>query len=178
MYIGEVLAADCANGIGMRVSVFVSGCTNRCKGCFQPETWDFHYGVEYTQDMEDKILKELSRGYYDGLTILGGEPFELENQEEVARLVRRVRKEIPERTIWMYTGFIYDQDLVPGGSRYGDKTDEILDNIDVLVDGRFVIEQKSIGLLFRGSTNQRIIDMKQTRASQRVVLDPLNDRSE
>lgn len=140
MYIGEIITADCANGVGLRVSLFVSGCTNHCKGCFQPQTWDFEYGQPYTQETEDYIIEELSKDYYNGLTILGGEPFEPSNQIEVVKLIRRVRKELPGRDIWMYTGFTYDKDLIPGGCRYIECTDEILDNIDILVDGKFVEE--------------------------------------
>ncbi|MBQ3887705.1 MAG: anaerobic ribonucleoside-triphosphate reductase activating protein [Clostridia bacterium] len=173
MYVGQIITADSANGTGMRVSLFVSGCTNHCKGCFQPETWDFAYGRPYTPDMEDRLMKELAKSYYDGLTILGGEPFELSNQRELVKLIRRLRKELPDRNIWMYTGFTYDKDLVPGGCRYIECTDEILDSIDVLVDGRFVEELKNITLTFRGSENQRIIDMKQTREQGKVVLSPL-----
>ena len=115
----------------------------------------------------------LAKSYYDGLTILGGEPFELSNQRELVKLIRRLRKELPDRNIWMYTGFTYDKDLVPGGCRYIECTDEILDSIDMLVDGRFIEELKNITLTFRGSENQRIIDMKQTREQGKVVLSPL-----
>lgn len=175
MHYGQIFTADSANGIGIRVSLFVSGCTNKCKGCFQPETWDFNYGQEYTQETEDFIIKELSNAYYTGLTILGGEPFEPSNQRELIKLIRRVKKECPKKTIWMYTGFTYDQDLIPGGCRYTDVTDEILDNIDILVDGRFVEELKNILLNFRGSKNQRIIDMKETRKNGNVILSELNN---
>jgi anaerobic ribonucleoside-triphosphate reductase activating protein len=174
MHIGQIFTADCANGIGMRVSVFVSGCTNHCKGCFQPETWDFSYGQPYTHKTEVFLLEELAKPYYDGLTILGGEPFESSNQEVLVTLLRRVKRELPEKNIWMYTGFVYDRDLVPGGCRYTAATDEILDAIDILVDGRFEESQKDITLKFRGSANQRIIDMPATRASGTVVLSPLN----
>ena len=175
MNIGEILTADCANGLGMRVSVFVSGCLNHCKGCFQPQTWEFEYGIPYDEAVEQKILDELSMPYYDGLTVLGGEPFEIQNQETVAGLIRRVKQELPMRNIWMYTGYTYDRDLVPGGCRYTEFTDKILDQIDILVDGRFVEEKKNLCLKFRGSENQRIIDMKQTRAAGLIVLSPLND---
>ncbi|MBR3769131.1 MAG: anaerobic ribonucleoside-triphosphate reductase activating protein [Lachnospiraceae bacterium] len=174
MHYGEIITADCANGVGMRVSLFVSGCTNCCKGCFQPETWDFFHGPEYTKETEDFIIEELRKPYYKGLTILGGEPFELENQREVAALIRRVKTELPERDIWMYTGFLYDVDLQPDGRRYTEVTDEILDNIDVLVDGKFEEELRNLMLKFRGSQNQRIIDMKKTRAVGEVVLSELN----
>lgn len=174
MHYGQIMIADSANGLGMRVSLFVSGCLNRCKGCFQPETWDFDYGYPFTPEVEQQLMDELSHPYYDGLTILGGEPFELQNQPDVARLILRVKEELPDKTIWMYTGYTYDKDLVPGGCRYTDVTDTILDHIDTLVDGRFVEEKKNIRLRFRGSENQRIIDMKKTRATGQIVLSPLN----
>ncbi|MCI7262245.1 MAG: anaerobic ribonucleoside-triphosphate reductase activating protein [Clostridium sp.] len=175
MNYGQIMTADCANGLGMRVSLFVSGCTNHCPGCFQPETWDFDYGLVYTPETEQSLMEELAKPYYDGLTILGGEPFELSNQPEVAALIRRVKKELPEKTIWMYTGFLYEKDLVPGGCRYTEVTDEILDNIDILVDGKFVQELKDITLNFRGSSNQRIIDMKKTRVTGKIILSQLNN---
>ena len=175
MHIGEIITADSANGTGIRVSLFVSGCTNRCKGCFQPQTWDFEYGRPYTEQTEAFILSELSKSYYDGLTILGGEPFELSNQRELVKLIRRFKKELPEKNLWIYTGFTYDRDLVPGGCRYIECTDEILDNTDILVDGRFEESLKKITLKFRGSENQRIIDMKATRRSGDLVLSPLNN---
>lgn len=173
MHIGEIITADCANGTGLRVSVFVSGCTNHCKGCFQPQTWDFDFGVPYTQEKEDFILSELHKDYYNGLSILGGEPFEPSNQKEIVKLIRRVKKELPQRDIWIYTGFTYDRDLIPGGCRYIECTDEILDNTDILVDGRFVEELRNLMLNFRGSENQRIIDMRATRKKGEVVLSDL-----
>ncbi len=174
MYIGEIITADCANGEGLRVSLFVSGCTNHCKGCFQPQTWDFHYGREYTPEIEAFILQELSKSYYNGLTVLGGEPFEPSNQRGLLPLVRRLKKELPDRDLWFYTGFTYDKDLIPGGCRYIECTDELLDAADILVDGRFVEEKRNLMLRFRGSENQRIIDLRRTRAEGRVILSPLN----
>ena len=173
MNIGEIITADSANGTGIRVSLFVSGCTNHCKGCFQPETWDFEYGRPYTAEIEDRLMSELSKVYYTGLTILGGEPFEPSNQRELVKLIRRVKTELPDKDIWMFTGFTYDKDLIEGGCRHIECTDEILDSIDVLVDGRFVEELKDISLVFRGSSNQRIILMKPTRAGEGIVLSPL-----
>ncbi len=166
------MTADGANGTGMRVSVFVSGCLNHCPGCFQPETWDFHYGREYTAEMEQGILDELAKPYYRGLTLLGGDPMEESNQKELLPLLRRMNALLPARDLWVYTGYIYDRDLVPGGRRYfGDVTEEFLDRTDILVDGPFLQEQKDVTLRFRGSANQRIIDMKATRAAGSVVLD-------
>ncbi len=170
MHIGQILTADSANGPGIRISVFVSGCTNCCKGCFQPQTWDFNYGKLYDDALCQFIMDELAKDYYRGITILGGEPFELQNQPEVAALIRRVKTERPGKDIWIYTGFTYEKDLLPGGRRCTDVTAEILDSIDVLVDGKFVEELKNIRLKFRGSENQRIIDMKATRQSGEVQL--------
>lgn len=173
MNYGQMMIADSANGAGMRVSLFVSGCLNHCKGCFQPETWDFQYGYPFTPEVEQQLMDELSHSYYDGLTILGGEPFELQNQPDVLALILRVKKELPEKNIWMYTGYTYDRDLIPGGCRYiPDVTDPILDHIDVLVDGRFVEEKKNLSLYFRGSENQRIIDIPKTRSENKIILVP------
>ena len=147
MYIGEIIKADSANGEGIRVSIFVSGCTNHCKGCFQPQTWNYNYGYLYDDNMENDIINELSQSYYNGLTILGGEPFEISNQQGLLPLIRRIKKELPDKTIWVYTGFTYDVDLVAGGKRYTNVTDEILDSIDILVDGKFVEELKSLMLV-------------------------------
>lgn len=136
----------------------VSGCRNHCKGCFQPQTWDFNYGREYTPEIEQFIIDELSKSYYDGITILGGDPMEPENQEPVLRLLRRIKKELPDKNVWAYTGYVYDRDLVPGGKRFVDGvTRELLESIDILIDGRFVEELKNLMLNFRGSGNQRII---------------------
>ena len=176
MLVGEVMTADVANGEGMRVSVFVSGCRNHCKGCFQPQTWDFNYGREYTPEIEQFIIDELSKSYYDGITILGGDPMEPENQEPVLRLLRRIKKELPDKNVWAYTGYVYDRDLVPGGKRFVDGvTRELLESIDILIDGRFVEELKNLMLNFRGSGNQRIIKMKETLETGQVVLSELNN---
>jgi anaerobic ribonucleoside-triphosphate reductase activating protein len=161
--IAEIITADCANGEGTRLSIFVSGCNNNCKGCFNKEAQNFKYGIPYTDEVEDFIINELSKEYYHGLTILGGEPFEEVNQPWVMYLIKRVRRELPNKTIWVYTGYVYE-DLMPYGKRYyGHMTDTILDNIDVLVDGPFIEEKKDISLKFRGSSNQRIIDVPMTR---------------
>ena len=176
MHVGEVMTADVANGEGMRVSVFVSGCRNHCKGCFQPQTWDFNYGREYTPEIEQFIIDELSKSYYDGITILGGDPMEPENQEPVLRLLRRIKKELPDKNVWAYTGYVYDRDLVPGGKRFVDGvTRELLESIDILIDGRFVEELKNLMLNFRGSSNQRIIKMKETLETGEVILSELNN---
>ncbi len=174
MNVGEILEADSANGTGIRLTLFVSGCTNHCKGCFNEDTWDFNYGRPWTKELEEFFMGKLSLPFYEGMTILGGEPFEPSNQEEIVKLIRRVKKELPDKTIWMYTGFVYEADLVPGGRKYTDVTDEILDSIDILVDGPYVEEKKNVALNFRGSENQRIIEMKKTREEGEIVLSPLN----
>ena len=154
---------DIADGPGVRVSLFVSGCRHHCKGCFNSEAWDFEYGRPYTAETEAEILEALKPGYIAGLTLLGGEPFEPGNQAELVKLLRKVRETYPEKSIWSYTGYVYDKDLVPGGRAYTDVTDEMLSYLDVLVDGPFVEELKDITLQFRGSSNQRILEMSKKR---------------
>lgn len=160
---------DIANGPGVRVSLFVSGCTHHCKGCFNQEAWDFHYGQPYTQETEDEIIQALTPWYITGLTLLGGEPFEPQNQAALLPLIRRIRRELPEKTIWAFTGYTLETDLLTG--RLGDwnVTRELLNALDVLVDGEFILEQKDISLRFRGSANQRLIDMPKTLAADEVV---------
>lgn len=162
---------DIANGEGVRVTLFVSGCRNHCKNCFQPETWDFNYGDPFTEAVEDRILEELSPFFVDGLTVLGGEPFEQENQRGLLPFLRRVRAERPDKTIWAYSGFTWEQLTGQSPARCRcEVTDELLSLLDVLVDGPFVEEQKDISLQFRGSANQRILDVPATLRSGAVVL--------
>lgn len=163
MYYGKIRDCDIANGKGVRVSLFVSGCRNHCKNCFQPETWNFDYGTLYTEEAEEYIIKLLSKPYIQGLTILGGEPFEPENQRGLIRLLKRVKSDCPEKDIWCYTGYTLEQALTDGASCRCEVTDTFLSMIDILVDGRFVEELKDITLEFRGSSNQRIISMKEWR---------------
>ena len=137
---------------------------------FQKETWDFSYGSLYTKETEDKIIEALYPSYVQGLTLLGGEPFEIENQKELIKLVRRVKKEYPEKNIWCYTGFTLEKDLIEGGKRHCEVTDEMLSYLDVLVDGKFEEDLKDIRLKFRGSSNQRLIDMNETRKQNKIVL--------
>lgn len=170
MNYGEIKKFDIADGNGVRVSLFVSGCTNHCPGCFQPETWDFDYGQPYTKETEKEIFEALRPHYIEGLTILGGDPFEISNQQPVAELVSMVRRQLPIKDIWMYTGYVLDQDLLEGGSRHTEWTDTILNNIDVLVDGPFIEELKDLGLQFCGSSNQRLIDVPKSLEQQEVVL--------
>lgn len=160
MNYANIKECDIADGPGVRVSLFVSGCRHHCKGCFNAETWDFGYGKAYTKETEDKIIRLLGKNYIQGLTLLGGEPFEPENQKELVHLLHRVRQTYPQKDIWCYTGYLYDVDLVPGGKVYTEVTDEMLSYLDVLVDGEFVEALKDVTLVFRGSSNQRVIDMK------------------
>lgn len=160
---------DTANGIGVRVSLFVSGCTHHCRECFNQEAWDFNYGNKYDKNVEDEIIKLLERPYIKGLSLLGGEPFEPANQKELVKLVKRAKEVFPDKTIWCYSGYTFDKDLKPGGRAYTDVTDEMLSRIDVLVDGEFVLELKDLKLHFRGSSNQRIIDVQQSLKTGNVV---------
>lgn len=162
---------DIADGEGVRTTLFVSGCTNRCEDCFQPETWDFQYGNPFTTAVEDEILASLAPYYVNGLTLLGGEPFEPSNQRALVPFLRRVRAQYPEKTIWCFTGFTLDGELLREGSHPRcEVTDEMLSLIDVLVDGRYVKALKDISLRFRGSSNQRIIDLNETRKQGAIVL--------
>lgn len=162
---------DIADGIGVRVTLFVSGCRNHCKNCFQPETWAFDYGDPFTKEVEDRLLAELSPAFVDGLTLLGGEPGEAENQRGLLPFLRRVRREQPQKTIWCYSGFTWEQLTGKEPSRCRcEVTDEFLSLLDVLVDGPFVEELHDITLLFRGSSNQRLIDVPKTLASGTVTL--------
>ena len=162
--------SDVANGPGMRVTLFVSGCTNRCPGCFQPETWDFEYGEPFTKEVEDRIIELLSPSYISGLTLLGGDPFEPANQRALLPFLQRVRRELPKKNIWAFTGFVLDKELwVDGSYARCEVTDDLLELIDVLVDGRFVESLKNVALKFRGSSNQRLIDMNKTRTYGEIV---------
>ena len=149
---------DIANGTGVRTVLCVSGCRNHCKDCFQPETWAFEYGNLFTGEVEDEIIASLKPDYIRGLTLLGGDPFEPENQKALLPFMRRVKAECPGKDVWAYTGYVLDRDLVPGGKCCTADTAELLHMIDVLVDGPFVTELHDISLLFKGSSNQRVID--------------------
>ena len=163
MYYSAIKYTDIANGLGVRTVLFVSGCRNRCKGCFQPETWNFNNGQLFDKEAEDAIIESLKPDYIKGLTLLGGDPFEPENQVGLIEFVRRVKRECPKKDIWAYTGYLLDKDFFPGNRLYGDVTEELLSYIDVLVDGPFVEEKKSLSLKFKGSSNQRVIDMHKYR---------------
>lgn len=162
MNYGEIKLCDIANGEGVRVSLFVSGCTHHCKECFNPETWDFSYGKPFDEEVQERILSELAPDYIDGLSLLGGEPFEPANQRALLPFLRRVRERFPQKTVWCYTGYTLESDLLSESRARCECTDEMLSCLDVLVDGEFVLEKKNISLPFRGSENQRIIYVKKT----------------
>lgn len=170
MHYGEIKNCDIANGIGVRVSLFVSGCTNHCEGCFQPETWDFNYGNDFTEETENRILEMLAPDYICGLTVLGGEPFEPENQRVLVDFLRKVRRKYSEKSIWCFTGFTLEMLETEGTHCHCEATEEMLSLIDVLVDGRFDKNKKNISLRFRGSENQRLIDLNLTRECGTLTL--------
>ena len=161
---------DIANGPGVRVSLFVSGCTHRCPGCFNQEAWDFNYGQPFDQTVIDRILRDLDADYVTGLTLLGGEPFEPQNQGPIVELLRQVKAKYPDKSIWAFSGYLFDGDILSG--RLGDPevTREYLSYLDVLVDGPFVAARKNLTLRFRGSDNQRLIDVPASLKSGTVVL--------
>ena len=169
MHYGNIKKYDIANGEGVRVSLFVSGCRVNCKHCFQKETWDFNYGQEFNEDTVNEIIEALKPSYIKGLTVLGGEPFEKENQEVLVKLYRKVKEIYPQKSIWSFSGYLFDQDIIQG-KRHFEMTDEILSYLDVLIDGPFINERKNISLAFRGSENQRVIDVPKSLSSKSVVL--------
>ena len=161
---------DVANGPGVRVSLFVSGCRNHCKNCFNPETWDFDYGQPFTEEVEDKILKAMEPDYIKGFTLLGGDPFEPENCAALVPFMKRMRKLYPEKSVWCFTGYDYERDLLMGKKGDAETVLKLLRTLDVLVDGRFVEELKDLNLRFRGSSNQRIISVKESLKKDKIVL--------
>ncbi len=170
MYYGEIKNCDIANGTGVRVSLFVSGCTHHCKGCFNPMTWDFCYGKPYGKAEEDRIVSLLAPSYIAGLSLLGGEPCEPQNITALLPLLRRVKSELPNKTIWCYTGYTFEKDLLGRTGTEKSESEEFLRYIDILVDGEFILEKKNIQLKFRGSENQRIIDVKKSLAEGKTIL--------
>lgn len=159
---------DIANGTGVRTVLFVSGCRNHCKGCFQPETWDFSHGEPFTKETEDQIIQSLLPSYIKGLTLLGGDPMEPENQKALLPFLRRMKETCPGKDVWAYTGYLLDRDLSPGGACYTKDSKEMLSYIDVLVDGPYIAEEYSIMLKFKGSANQRVIDCGHYRESGEI----------
>ncbi len=170
MKYGQIKKTDIANGPGVRVSLFVSGCTHHCKGCFNPETWDFNYGQEFTGETQEEVLELLKPNFISGLTLLGGEPFEPANQRALLPFLKKVRERYPSKTIWCYTGYLLDEQLWKEGFARCEATDELLSLLDVLVDGEFMQEEKDISLQFRGSKNQRVIDVRGSLAQGKVCL--------
>ena len=156
-----IIGSDIANGEGVRVSLFVSGCTHHCKGCFNPETWDFAFGEPFTGHTQDFLMEELSKRWVQGLSLLGGEPMEPENQRALVPFLRRVKAELPRKDVWCYTGCVLENDLLKESRWRTEVTDEMLSFIDVLVDGPFVESLKDVSLKFRGSSNQRILRLKE-----------------
>lgn len=162
MNYGEIKKYDIADGEGVRVSLFVSGCTHHCKGCFNAETWDFNFGKPFTEETIEELLEALKPDYITGLTLLGGEPFEPANQQALVPFIRKVKELFPQKTIWCYTGYTLETDLLSESRARCEHTDEMLSYIDVLVDGEFVEALKDIRLIFRGSSNQRVLRLQET----------------
>ena len=176
MNYGNIKECDIANGPGVRVSLFVSGCRHHCKGCFNEETWNFNYGQPYTEETEAEILNSLNSDFIQGFSLLGGEPFEPENQRVLLPFLKKVRERFPKKNIWCYTGYLFDKELLGESRARCECTDEMLSLIDVLVDGEFVQELYSVALAFRGSENQRIIDVKKSLETGEIVWHDLVSR--
>ncbi len=169
MNYAKIKECDVANGPGVRVSVFVSGCNHHCKGCFNQEAWDFNYGKEFNQETIDQVLKDLDHDYIEGLSLLGGEPLEYNNQKGLLPLVRQVKEKFPNKSIWCYTGFDFEKDVMGKMYNTWDETKELISDIDVIVDGKFQEEKKNLSLRFRGSENQRLIDVPKSVKENKVV---------
>ena len=169
MYYAAIKKSDIANGEGVRTTLFVSGCRNRCEGCFQPETWAFDYGEPFTETVAEEIFLTFKNPVIKGLTILGGEPMEPENQEVLLPFLREFKQRFPDRDVWLYTGNLYEE-LFGEHEKHLPITEELLSYVDILVDGRFIKEEHRLGLRFRGSLNQRIIDMNKTRERGEIVI--------
>ncbi|MBQ8568256.1 MAG: anaerobic ribonucleoside-triphosphate reductase activating protein [Oscillospiraceae bacterium] len=170
MNYGEIKNCDISNGPGVRVSLFVSGCTHHCEGCFNPMTWDFEYGEPFDENAEQQLMDMLAPDYINGFSLLGGEPLEHENQKRLLPLLRRVKEVYPNKSIWCYTGYTFETDILGKMFREYEETEELMSYIDILVDGEFILEQKNISLRFRGSENQRIIDVKKSLRNGFTVL--------
>ena len=167
MNYGAIKETDIANGIGIRVSLFVSGCTHHCPGCFNSDTWDFAYGEPFDKTTEERILSLLSPDYINGLSLLGGEPMEPTNQRVLEPFLTRVKEAYPQKTVWCYSGYTFEEML--SGRAHCEVTDSMLSMIDVLVDGPFIESLKNIRLKFRGSENQRIIDVPKSLRQGNVI---------
>ncbi len=179
MFYSTIKKQDVANGPGVRVSLFVSGCTHHCKGCFNEETWDFHYGQPFTGKTEEELLEALAPDYISGLSVLGGEPFEPENRKVLAPFLQRVVESFPQKDIWCYTGYVFEEDILKRMQAEDEHTLAMLKCIDVLVDGPFILSKRNLMLSFRGSSNQRLIRVAPSLSTGEVVLHPLQEaRSE
>ncbi|MCH5273670.1 MAG: anaerobic ribonucleoside-triphosphate reductase activating protein [Lachnospiraceae bacterium] len=170
MNYAEIKQYDIANGPGVRVSLFVSGCTHHCKNCFNKEAWDFAYGNPFTEETEERIISYLDKPYVRGLTLLGGEPFERDNQTALLPFLCKVKKRLPDKDIWAFSGYDFEKDIMGYMYREWEATRELLSMIDVLVDGEFIEEQKSLALRFKGSANQRTILVQESLAAGKIVL--------
>lgn len=170
MNYADIKEYDVANGPGVRISLFVSGCTHHCEGCFNESAWDFKYGHLFTEKEEERIINYLKNDFVSGITILGGEPFEYVNQKGILNLLRRIKKECPTKSIWAFSGYLFDKDIMDRMVNDWEETKEIINYIDVLVDGKFVLSKKDLKLKFRGSSNQRIINVKESLKQNKVVL--------
>ena len=177
MNYAQVFMCDIANGPGCRTSLFVSGCTHHCKDCFNEIAWDFNYGKKFDLHVQDKLIEESNSPYIDGFTFLGGEPMEIVNQKALRPFIERIKKELPDKNIWIYSGYTYEELSDPNNKRcHGEDTDAILAMTDVLVDGEFDWKKKDITLRFRGSSNQRVIDIPATRENGSIVLSKYGDK--
>lgn len=170
MNYADIKTCDVANGVGIRVSLFVSGCTHHCENCFNPETWDFNYGKLFTAKEIDFIMEAAKPEHIAGLTLLGGEPLEFVNQQGILPLAKRFKEAYPKKNIWCYTGYDFEKDIVGKMMHQWDFTPSLMSYLDILVDGEFMQEKKDLGLRFRGSSNQRIIDVQKSLAENKVVL--------
>lgn len=170
MNYATIKTVDVANGPGVRVSLFVSGCTHKCKGCFNSEAWDFNYGAPFDTEAKDRIFKALDHSYIEGFSLLGGEPFEPQNQVALLPFLKELKQLFPDKTIWCYSGYGFEKDILGGNLGDPDITKEMISLIDILVDGEFVEEKKDLHLRFRGSSNQRIIDVKKSLEKGETVL--------
>ena len=169
MNYADIKYCDVANGKGVRVSLFVSGCTHYCKGCFNEEAWNYYYGKPFTEDTIQQVIGYLDKPYIAGLSLLGGEPFEHVNQQGLLPLLREVKKRFPDKNVWCYTGYDFEKDILNVMAKKWQETEEMLSYIDILVDGEFVEELKNPSLQFKGSSNQRIIEVQPSLAAGRVI---------
>lgn len=171
MNYAEIKNNDIANGVGVRVSLFVSGCPHHCKGCFNEVTWDYNYGKPFDDNVINQIIEMLSQPHIQGLTLLGGEPMDPKNQKDILKLLRKIKnnKKIKEKDFWCYTGYLFEDLLNSQGKAYTKYTDEILSYIDIMVDGPFILSKKSLSLEFRGSSNQRMIDVQESLKQNKII---------